>query len=254
MTDSPALLSVDAGVATVTLNRPAQLNAINRAMRQAFRQAFDTIAADQAVRCVVIRGAGERAFSSGADLKEIGKRTPMQRREVSTEEPSAIVRACGKPVIAAIRGYAFGGGLEIALACDMRLASDSAIFCFPEITHGWFPAAGGTQTLPRLVGMGNAMEMILTGRRVAAAEALTMRLVNAVHPDAELDAATRAIAAKIADFKLGALVLAKAALRMSERATADVGLLYEQELGALSYTLEGRDEALSAFVDGKRKA
>jgi enoyl-CoA hydratase len=254
MSDAPVLFVAEAGVATVTLNRPAQLNAINKAMRQAFREAFEAIAGDDSIRCVVIRGAGERAFSSGADLKEIGQRTPMQRRVVATEEPAAMVRACQKPVIAAIRGYAFGGGLEISLACDMRFASDNAIFCFPEITRGWFPAAGGTQILPRVIGMGKAMEMILTGRRVAADEALAAGLVNAVHADSEFDAAVAALAAKIAGYNLGALTLAKAAIRMAERAPTDVGLLYEKELGALSYTLEGRDEALAAFAQGKNKA
>lgn len=246
--ENPVLLSVENGVATVTLNRPGQLNAINRAMRKAFRAAFETIAEDDAVVAVVIRGAGERAFSSGADLKEIGKRTPMQRRAVAAEEPSTIVRACQKPVIAAIRGYAFGGGLETAMACDMRIASQNAVFCFPEITHGWFPGAGGTQALPRLVGMGKAMELILTGRRVDAAEAVAIGLVNSVHPEAEFDGAVAALASRLAGLKPGALILAKAALRMSERAGTDVGHLYEQELGALTYTLEGRAEALAAFA------
>src|SRR5215207_1891580 len=220
---SAVLLDTADGVATVTLNRPAQLNAINRAMRHAFREAFATIASDDAIKVAVIRGAGERAFSSGADLKEIGDRTPMQRRIVAAEEPSTLVRACQKPVIAAIRGYAFGGGLEIALACDLRVASENAVFCFPEITRGWFPAAGGTQILPRLVGMGKAMELVLTGRRMDAAEALGNRLVNSVVADTELDGATAALARSIAGHGLGALVLAKAAMRMSERAGTDVG-------------------------------
>ncbi|MCO5090380.1 enoyl-CoA hydratase/isomerase family protein [Bosea sp. (in: a-proteobacteria)] len=245
---SPVLLTIEDGLATVVLNRPNQLNAINRAMRAAFREAFQRIEADQSVKCAMITGAGPRAFSTGADLKEIGNRTPMQRREVAAEEPSAVVRAFPKPVIAAIRGYAFGGGLEIALACDLRVAADNAVFCFPEITHGWFPAAGGTQALPRLVGMGKAMEMILTGRRMAAPEALASGLVNAVFADAEFEAGARTLAADIARHRLGALVLAKAALRMAERAGSDIGLLYEKELGALSYTLEGRAEALSAFA------
>jgi len=249
--ENPVLLNISGGVANVTLNRPRQLNAINRAMRLAFREAVETAAADETVKVVVIRGAGERAFSSGADLKEIGNRTPMQRRTVATEEPSAVVRACDKPVIAAIRGYAFGGGLEIAGACDIRVASDNAVFCFPEINHGWFPAAGGTQFLPRLVGMGMAMELIFTGRRVSAAEALAMRLVNAVHSDAAFDAAVAELASSIASHRVGALVLAKAALRMSERSGSDVGFAYEKELGALSYTLEGRQEALSAFANRK---
>jgi enoyl-CoA hydratase len=245
----PVLLARKDGIATVTLNRPGQLNAINRAMRAAFREAFTEIAGDEDVKVVVIVGAGTRAFSSGADLKEIGNRTPMQRRDVAAEEPSTIVRTCQKPVIAAIRGYAFGGGLEIAMACDLRIASDTAVFCFPEITHGWFPAAGGTQALPRLVGMTKAMELILTGRRMAADEALESRLVNSVLGDAEFETGVAALAKTIAGYKLGALVLAKAALRMSERTGTDVGLLYERELGALTYTLEGRAEALSAFTN-----
>lgn len=255
MSTQPEILFDVAGpVATVTLNRPGQHNAINAAMRRAFIAAFETIAADDAIHVVVIRGAGERAFSSGADLKEIGDRTPMQRRMVANEEPAAIVRACTKPVIAAIQGYAFGGGLEIALACDMRIASENAIFCFPEITRGWFPAAGGTQALPRLVGMGMAMELILSGRRFDAEEALRIGLLNAVHKAAAFESSVAALADRIGGHRLGALTLAKAALQMSARAPADIGFLYEKELGALSYTLEGRSEALAAFAAGRGKA
>jgi enoyl-CoA hydratase len=243
-----AFLTVDDSVATVILNRPRQHNAINGAMRAAFGSALETAAADDSVKVVVVRGAGDRAFSSGADLKEIGTRTPMQRRLVSLEEPSAIVRAFDKPVIAAMRGYVFGGGLELAGACDIRLASDNAVFCFPEIAHGWFPSGGGTQFMPRLVGMGRAMELILTGRRFTANEAMEMGLLNAVYPDAGFDAAVQEMASTIAKHNLGALILAKAAMRMSERAGADVSYIYEKELGALSYTLEGREEALSKFA------
>ena len=124
-------------------------------------------------------------------------------------------------------------------------------FAFPEITNGWFPAAGGTQFLPRLVGMGKAMELILSGRRVSADEALAIGLVNSVYPDDTFDAAVAAMAASIACHHLGSLVLAKAALRMSERTGSDIGYAYEKELGALSYTLEGRQEALSAFANRK---
>jgi enoyl-CoA hydratase/carnithine racemase len=253
-TESEILFDIAGSVATITLNRPSQHNAINAVMRRAFIAAFDRVAADDAIHVAVIRGAGERAFSSGADLKEIGDRTPMQRRAVATEEPAAIVRACTKPVIAAIQGYAFGGGLEIALACDMRVASENAIFCFPEITRGWFPAAGGTQALPRLVGMGMAMELILSGRRFDAAEASRIGLLNSVHKESEFESSVTALAERIGSHKLGALTLAKAALQMSARAPADIGFLYEKELGALSYTLEGRSEALAAFAAGQSRA
>jgi len=250
---SPILFGVADGVATITLNRPRQHNAINGAMRAAFREAFNRVASDEGIKVVVVTGAGERAFSSGADLKEIGNRTPMQRRAITADEASAVVRTCQKPVIAAIKGYAFGGGLELALACDIRLAAANAIFCFPEISHGWFPAAGGTQALPRLVGMGKAMELILSGRRFDAAEAMQIRLINRVVEESTFDDTIATFARSISQHRLGALLLAKAALRMSEQAGADIGLMYEKELGALAYTLEGRAEALSAFAARSEK-
>jgi enoyl-CoA hydratase len=251
---SEVLFTVSGPVATITLNRPGQHNAINAAMRRAFAEAMEQVVADEAIHVAVIRGAGGRAFSSGADLKEIGNRTPMQRRAVATEEAPAIIRACPKPMIAAIEGYAFGGGLEIALACDIRLAADNAIFCFPEIQRGWFPAAGGTQALPRMVGMGMAMELILSGRRFDVQEAYRIGLLNAVHPLESFTAAVDDMAGRIGANRLGALTLAKASLQMSARAPSDIGYAYERELGALSYTLEGRGEALAAFAEGRSKA
>lgn len=248
------LVSRDGPVGTITLNRPRQHNAINAEMRDAFRGAVEDLTADDAVRVLVLRGAGGKAFSSGADLKEIKNRTPMQRRAMTVDEPALVVRACPKPVIAAIEGYAFGGGLEIALGCDMRIAAANAVFCFPEITRGWFPAAGGTQTLPRLAGMGMAMELILSGRRFDAAEALRIGILNAVHPEADFDAAVADYSGLIGRNNLDALILAKSALSMAARSNIDAGLAYERELGALSYTLEGRAAALAAFAAGTAKA
>lgn len=255
MTDEiPVLVTRDARVTTITLNRPAQMNAINAAMRASFIEEIARFAADDTSHVLVIRGNGGRAFSSGADLKEISGRSPMQRRAVAAEEPAIILRACPKPIIAAIEGYAFGGGLEIAMGCDIRIAAESAIFCFPEITRGWFPAAGGTQMLPRLVGMGMAMELILSGRRFDAKEAHAIGLVNAVHASEDFATRVQELAQRIAANSREALVLAKSAMAMSARAPVDIGLAYERELGALSYTLEGRAEALAAFAAGKAKA
>lgn len=253
MTDT-VLIKREGRVATVLLNRPDKHNAINAVMRSAFAAAIRDLSEEPAVSVLVIRGEGGKAFSSGADLKEIADRSPMARRAMTSEEPALVVRGCPKPVIAAIEGFAFGGGLEIAMACDIRLAAENAVFCFPEITRGWFPAAGGTQALPRLVGMGKAMELILSGRRFDASEAENMGLLNAVYPQTQFDAAVKELAERIGAHNPDALMLAKAAMNMSARTSVDVGLAYERELGALSYTLEGRAEALAAFAAGRAKA
>lgn len=238
---------VEGGVGWVTLNRPHVLNALNTPLRLRFRQLIEQAGADDEVKVIVVGGNGGRAFSSGADLKEIGTRSAMQRRAMYVHEPSAIVRACEKPVIAGIRGYALGGGLELASACDLRVAADDAVLGYPEIEHGWVPAGGGTSTLPQIVGLSTAMMLIFTGRKVAADEALSMGLVDAVHPAERFDDELRALAESIAVRPLGALLLAKASLRMTAEAGADAVHRYEREIGSLMYTLEGRAEALKAF-------
>ncbi len=252
-TQAPELIvTVAHAVATITLNRPHKMNALSTSLRRELRDAFESLADNDDVRCVVLTGAGERAFSAGADMSEVGTRTAMQRRAMYEIEPSTVIRRFAKPVIASIRGYAVGGGLELASACDIRLASADSQLGYPEIGHGWIPAGGGTQTLPRLVGMGRAMELILTGRRIDAAEALHLGLVDFVYPPEELAAATSALAAKIASAPLGALVLAKSAMRASENTGSDVGHMVERELGALTYTLEGRAEAIERFTNRQK--
>lgn len=239
-------------IALVTMNRPEKLNAINDDMRGRFVEVFEEIERDDAVKVVVLTGAGPRAFSAGADLNEAGKRTAYQRRNVARRDPANLARACSKPVIAMLHGFVLGGGAELATSADIRIASTDTVIGYPEIKHGWLPAGGGgTQSLPRLVGMSRAMMLILTGRNVDAAHARELGLVDEVVESGELLEVTWNLAREIASHRLRALILAKAALRMTERAALDVGLEYERELATLTYYFEDRQEAIKAFQEGR---
>ena len=241
-------------VARVTLNRPEKMNALNRELRDRLREVFWEIDRDDEAKVVVLEGAGRRAFSAGADIKEAGTRTAFERRRDAPWDPANVVRRCEKPVIALLRGYVLGGGAELAAACDIRIASETAIFGFPEIQHGWLPLGGdGTQLLPRLVGLSRAMMLVLTGDRLDAQKAREIGLVDEVYPDDAVDREAMALAGRIAEHRLRAIILAKSALRLSERASIDVGLEYERELGAMTYYFEDRQEAIKAFAE-KRPA
>lgn len=197
----PLLVTVDDGIATVTLNRPQALNALSRALARALLEAGRELAARADVRVVVIRGAGERAFCTGADLKERKTLSPDQKGAHTAEITAAFdqLAALPCPVIAAIHGFALAGGLELALACDIRIAADNAVMGLTEVAIGIFPGAGGPVRLPRLVGPGKAKEMIFSGRHVAAEEALRCGLVEQVVPLAALEAEVTALAVKIRD-------------------------------------------------------
>ncbi|WP_213457409.1 enoyl-CoA hydratase/isomerase family protein [Rhizomonospora bruguierae] len=227
-------------VATVILDRPHKINAINNDMRSAFAKAFEEIEQDVSVKVAVVRGAGPKGSCSGADMSEISGRTGLERRRQISSDPANVVRACTKPVIAALHGYTLG----------VRVASRSALFGYPEIRHGWIPGGGGgTQTLPRLVGMGQAMLMTLTGRTITAEEAFRIGLVQQVCADEDLVSETESLADEIARCRVDALVVAKAGLRMTERADLITGLQYEKELSTLTYYFENRAEALAAFAE-----
>jgi enoyl-CoA hydratase/carnithine racemase len=248
------LYDVKDGVATLTMNRPEKLNAVTDAMRQALARHVDAINHDPAVRVAVVCGAGPRAFSAGSDIYETSGRTPVEKRDTVEMEAPHLLRRCVKPVVAMIRGYALGGGLELALACDLRIASETAQFGLPEVTLGWIPGAGGTQYLPRLVGSGMAAYLLYTGERIDATQARAIGLVDLLVPDAALEAETARVAALIARNRLEALVFLKSALRMADRATPEVGTDYERELIALCYSFPDREARIRAFRDRKDHA
>jgi enoyl-CoA hydratase len=194
------LLERDGAVAILTINRPQVLNALNSQTLDELRRAILDLKQDDSVRVVIITGAGEKAFVAGADINELAVQTPTSGREhvLAGQHVFDLVENMGKPVIAAINGYALGGGCELAMACTLRLAADTAKLGQPEISLGLIPGYAGTQRLPRLVGKGRAMELILTGTPIGADDALRIGLVNRVVPAAELMASARALAQQLA--------------------------------------------------------
>ena len=248
------LLEQQDGVATITLNRPDVLNAQNNAMRLELVDAFAQLRVDDAARVIVVTGAGERAFSAGADIREfLEPSVPTRfREERKPLDYRGEMERCPQPIIAAIRGYALGGGLELALACDIRIAAEDAQLGLTEINLAIIPGGGGTQRLPRLVGRGKALEMILTGARVPAAEALRIGLVERVVPVAELMPATQALARSIAEKAPVALRYAKEAVVSGLGLPLADGLRLENDLSTLLRTTEDRVEGARAFVE-KRK-
>src|SRR5688572_4945333 len=203
MTFDNLLLEHDAGdprVAVVTINRPKVLNALNSQTLDELRRAAVDLAHDESVRAVIVTGAGDKSFVAGADINELAVQTPASGRDLALagQHVFDLIENLGKPVIAAINGFALGGGCELAMACTLRLAADTAKLGQPEINLGLLPGYAGTQRLPRLVGKGKAMEMILTGAPITADEAERIGLVNRVVPAAELMVAARALAATLA--------------------------------------------------------
>jgi len=238
-------------VATVTLNRPDVHNAMNEAMRRDLTRCFDGVALDDDVKVVVVTGAGERAFSAGADIREfveplVAVRFREQRRRLDFRQA---MDRCSQPIIAAVNGFALGGGLELALACDIRIAALGATLGLTEINLAIIPGGGGTQRLPRLVGRGKALEMILTGARIPADEALRIGLVERVVPTGEALKAATELACAIAAKAPVALRYAKeAVVKGLELPLAD-GLRLEGDLSTLLRTTEDRVEGAKAFLE-----
>jgi enoyl-CoA hydratase/carnithine racemase len=239
------------GVATVTLNRPDVHNAMNDVMRRELTACFTALVTDEDARVVVVTGAGERAFSAGADIREFVAPTGAVsfREHRKRLDFRQVMDRCGQPILAAIRGYAFGGGLELALACDIRFASDDARLGLTEIDLAIIPGGGGTQRLPRLVGRGKALEMILSGARLTAAEALAIGLVERVVPAAAVVPTTLAFAHTLAGKAPVALRYAKeAVVKGLELPLAD-GIRLENDLATLLRTTEDRVEGARAFLE-----
>jgi enoyl-CoA hydratase len=195
------LVERDAGVLLVTMNRPQVLNALNAAMLTELDRAIEAAGADESVRVIILTGAGEKAFAAGADLKELADATPLAGREHARRGQAVCdrIERLGKPSIAAIHGFALGGGCELAMACTLRIAAETARLGQPEINLGIIPGYGGSQRLPRLVGRGRGLEMLLSGLPVTAAEAYRIGLVNRVVPPAELLPASRQLARSLAE-------------------------------------------------------
>jgi len=240
-------------VAVLTINRPDKMNALNVATRSDIGAALDELRGDETVRVVVVTGAGEKAFIAGADITEFAGRTAHEQRAVmQAMRVFNQLEEFPKPVIAAINGFCLGGGCELALACDLRIASDRAKLGQPEINLGIIPGGGGTQRLTRLVGEGKAMELILTGKIIPAQEALAIGLVNEVVSPEALEHRVIEIAAGIAEKSPIALQAAKEAVKTAARANLREGLDREIDLFALCFASDDKEEGVRAFVE-KRK-
>lgn len=252
MTDQPPLLlDIADGIATVTLNRPHALNAINLALAEALSATCGHLRERNDVRVVIVTGAGERAFCAGADLRERGDMTPGERNahRASIETAAEDLANLPMPSIAAVRGYALAGGTEFAIACDLRVAGTDAVFGVPEVKIGIFPGAGGVLRLPPLIGVGNARDLLFTGRHISADEATAMGLVTRlVAPDEVLPVA-RDLATQIAANAPLALRAVKEALRVSSGLSpADARDQVNQRRMALDDTAD-YEEGLQAFVE-----
>lgn len=240
-------------IALITINRPEKRNALTVKTREEGAAALDALREDDSVRVVVFTGAGDKAFIAGADISEFAGQTALTQREVMHGRSLfTVIDTFPKPVIGMINGYCLGGGCELSLCCDIRIASETASFGQPEINLGIIPGCGGTQRLTRLVGEGKAMELILTGEIIDAKTAYTLGLVNMVVPAAELEVKTMELANRIAEKSPIALRLAKEAVKSASRSNLDEGLRREQDLFALCFASEDKDEGVKAFLE-KRK-
>ncbi|MCK6478952.1 MAG: enoyl-CoA hydratase-related protein [Planctomycetes bacterium] len=243
-------------LATVTVNRPDKLNALNDAVMGDLERAFAGLAADPGVGAVIVTGAGPKAFVAGADIAELATMTGLSAVGVAARGQSLMqaVEGCGRPVIAAVNGYAFGGGLELALACHLRVFSRTAKVGLPEVGLGLIPGYGGTQRLPRVVGRGRALEMILTGEPVDAETALRFGLANrVVEPEAVLEEARRLAGAILGKGPV-ALRLALEAVLRGEEAGPGEGMKAERFLFGLAASSGDMKEGTGAFLERRKPA
>ena len=250
-TQNTDVLTVDVtdGIALVTVNRPEVRNAINAAVLRAITETLAELAENEDVQVLVFTGAGDKAFVAGADINELAVRTPKDGLKATMQSVYEKVEQFPKPTIAAVNGYAFGGGHELALACDIRIASTNAQFALPETGLGIMPAAGGTQRLAKLVGLGRATEIVLTGRRVKAEDALAMGLVTqVVEPDELLDTARETAQAIMAKGPL-AIQLAKTVIRHGFDVDHQTGILLERLAQSVLYSSAEKAEGTTAFLE-----
>ena len=242
------------GIGIITINRPQELNAQNSEMLAGLTSLLSDIEVDGSVKVVIITGSGDRAFIAGSDVKEMQSKTSLSIRGFVTANRIMLekIERLPKPVIAAINGYALGGGCELAMSCDLRIASENAKFGQPEINLGIIPGAGGTQRLTRLVGMTRAKELIFTGDIIDANTALNIGLVNKVVPAKELMSEARALAQKLLSKSSAALSLAKAAINGGWQMPLASALDLEMQCFSLCFATEDQKEGITAFLE-KRK-
>lgn len=240
---------VSDGIAVLTINRPEVRNAVNRQVQLDIRAALDAFRADDDVQVVIFTGAGEKAFVAGADISQVRTYTLHTALTSTMQRLYDEVEAFEKPTIAAVNGFALGGGCELAMACDIRIAADTARFGLPETNLSVLPAAGGTQRMARLVGTGRAIELILTGRLIGADEAERIGLVTSVVPGHELLATAREIAGQITAKGPLAIRLAKLVIRSGMDADQRTGLVVERLAQALLYTTDDKNEGTDAFLN-----
>lgn len=241
-------------LAIVTINRPEALNALNSRVLQELLMTIDHLSMAADVGAIILTGAGDRAFVAGADIKEMVALSALEMRAFSEtgRRLGDAIAACNKPVLAAINGYALGGGAELALACDIRIASDKAKIGQPEVNIGIIPGFGGSQRLPRLVGLGWASELIYTGEAIDAATAAQIGLVNRVVPAERLMEETKSLARKILEKSPAAIALAKACLRAAMEMPLSAGLDLETAAFGVVGSTKDKEEGMRAFIE-KRK-
>ncbi|HMF89141.1 MAG TPA: enoyl-CoA hydratase-related protein [Candidatus Angelobacter sp.] len=242
-------------IAYVTIDRPKVLNALNMATMAELSEVFTELAADREIRVVILTGSGEKAFVAGADINELQKNNPVEAKAYTHRGQAVLdlIENLGKPVIACINGFALGGGCEIAMACTMRLASENAKLGQPEVKLGIIPGYGGTQRLPRLVGTGLAMQMLLTGEMISAQEAHRIGLVNEVLPGDKLVSRAEEIATKIIANAPLAIQYCMEAVNQGLNMTLQEGLFLEATLFGICSASEDKKEGTTAFLE-KRKA
>jgi enoyl-CoA hydratase/carnithine racemase len=244
----PVLVTVDGAVATVQLNRPAVLNAMSPELMEALAAALETIERGREARAVVIAGH-DRAFAAGGDLRAMGEADLHDVLHEAAGPFWARIAQYELPLVAAVSGYAFGGGFELALACDLVVAAETAVFAQPEVGVGIVPGGGGVQRLVRALGRGRALDLLLTGRRIDAHEALALGLVTRVVPAADWRAEAAALAATLAQQPPLAVLLARRAVRAAEELPLGAGLAHDRRLYELSRATDDAREGLAAFRD-----
>ncbi|MHA6250863.1 enoyl-CoA hydratase/isomerase family protein [Oceanobacillus sp. CAU 1775] len=250
---SHILLEYVDSYATITIDRPKSLNALNFESLSEIKNALIKCLENDSVSSIVFKGAGDKAFVAGADIKELKEKDMISMlKNEGFQDLFNFIDEYEKPTIAAIDGLALGGGCELALACDIRVATEASIFALPELNLSIIPAAGGTQRLAKLVGAGNALYMILTGKKVTAKEAKEMGLVNEVVAKENLEEVVNDITKNLANKSSIALKLAKISVKKGVDASNDVGLILEKISQALLFTTEDKKEGMESFIE-KRK-